>query len=275
MVDAILHIGFGKTGTSSIQQYLCRYDLPGTNLVYCVLNKSGELSTGDALREAARRKITGYVVSTPSMVSGDPVAAIRAIRDRGRMPLLSQEDWARSAEPLKYLHGLDLKVIAYVRPQVEWFNAGWWQWWRWEDGITSPDDVLDQWGTEFLRWAAQLSVWRQSPLVSDLTVRLYAGDVVADFLSHLGVSHIEPTVRTNQSLSRALLKLYEAAPSIRKQNPSEMDALLASVIDDESKAPWAVNAGLAKRMGIIPLTYVRIFRTKGYVQEQIAPVFGS
>lgn len=248
MIDAILHIGFGKTGTSSIQHYLCEHDLSGTDIVYCRLNERGELLTGEKLRAAARRSILGYVNSTPSSVSGDPVAAIKALRQEGKIVLLSQEDWGRTAKPLNYLNGVKLKVIAYVRPQVDWFNAGWWQWWRWENEFVSPADVLKVWKPHFLKWAAQLDRWKRSPMVSELTVRLHVQDVVFDFLSVLGCTDIKPTKRMNQSLSPTILKLYEAVPAIRMGSPAEMDVLLSSLVEDKRKAPWVVDRGLAEQI---------------------------
>jgi hypothetical protein len=265
-VDAILHIGFGKTGTSSIQRYLCEHDLNGTNIVYSVLNEQGEIFVGETLRALARRGVLGYVSSTPLSASGDPVRAIKAMREQGNIPLFSQEDWSRTAEPLTYLHDVKLKVIAYVRPQVDWFNAAWWQWWRWEDLFASPADVLNLWNSYFLQWAAQLDVWKRSQLVSECTVRLHTQeDVVPDFLSILGCTDIKPTERLNQSLSPTILKLYESVPAIRRANPPEMDALLSSVIEDRRKAPWVICHDLSQR--IVDATVDNNFALREYLSS--------
>ena len=262
MVDAILHIGFGKTGSSSIQRYLSKYDLTGTDIVYCALDEQGGLITGEALRAQARRSVAGYVSSAALSPSGDPVSAIKRIRNQGNIPLLSQEDWSRTGEPLSYLRDLELRIIAFVRPQIEWFNAAWWQWLRWED-VGSPSDILREWSPYYLQWAAQLDLWKQSPLVSECTVRLHTQDVVSDFLSILGCPDIKSIERINQSLSPTILKLYEAAPTIRRGNETEIDFLLSSVVADKRKAPWVLSRDSAQR--IIDATFESNLALRRYI----------
>ena len=84
------------------------------------------------------------------------------------------------------------RVVAYVRPQIEWFNSAWWQWWTWRDEFDTPADLLRQWRggwrPGFMRWRTQLAPWLVNPSVDGLTVRLYRRDTLPDFLELLGAA---------------------------------------------------------------------------------------
>lgn len=135
-----------------------------TDLVYCAWTSEREFLRGAAVTEAAARAPLGYVSSTPVVppALNGLVRGIAEIHKLGFPPILSQEDWARNGDgcisALETL-GLSLRVITYVRSQIEWFNAGWWQWWAWEDALSKPSDVMNAWGTEFLSWSELPAKW--------------------------------------------------------------------------------------------------------------------
>jgi hypothetical protein len=100
MVDAVVHIGFGKTGTSSLQRYLSSYaanGLHGTELCYAAWCLDGSFIFGDELTRQAAASPHKYVVSAdvlPSSLQGLAEGLAR-MKDAGRIPILSQENWSR------------------------------------------------------------------------------------------------------------------------------------------------------------------------------------
>lgn len=256
MPDAILHIGFGKTGTSSIQKHLSAHAadrIPGTNIVYCAWTREGALLCGNAITAAAAREPLGYISSTPIVpptLTG-LARGIAKIHESGLTPILSQEDWARNgADFISAFEslGLSLQVVAYVRPQIEWFNAGWWQWWAWESGFSQPSEVINAWGTHFLSWAAQLAKWAESDAVEKFDVRLHCDAVVSDFLSLIdGVPITEPD-RSNSGIDPLLITLYQTFPKLRATHSSEVDIALSSLLSEKRGAPWVVSPDLADRI---------------------------
>ena len=193
MADVILHIGFGKTGSSSIQKYLSIYGtekIAGTNLVYCAWTANDEFLQGETLYNTAAASCHGYIASTmvvPGSYKG-LVKGIEEVHGKGLVPLLSQEDWSRTGREFTTVFeelGLKYKVIAYVRPQVEWLYAGWWQWWAWDENFASPDEVIEKWGMVILNWNAWLKFWQNSPSCEAVKVRLHCRDVVDDFLDQI------------------------------------------------------------------------------------------
>lgn len=255
MSDLIVHIGFGKTGTSSLQEYLSFHGvdrIDDTNFCYASWSQDGRFIFGNALKEAAIASPHRYVVSTPSLPSSfrGLVEGILKLKSMGLVPILSQEDWARTGAILPALEQLKLKatVISYIRPQVEWFNAGWWQWWTWINDFNHPEDVLRAWSVGFLHWARQLSRWHKSPSVETLVVRLHCKDVVEDFIHFLGGSVVTRLKRHNTSLDPLILKLYKSIPNLREKYNAEIDSVLSPILSKGRRAPWVLSRKLVKQI---------------------------
>ena len=123
MVECILHIGFGKTGTTALQMYLSRHPELGTpqGHRYVVIGNDGRLLHGKQLQAQAAASKYPYM-STPGLWERDDLEAIGRDLDaisRQGVPVLSQEDWARTGRKCLDLHalqrlGIKAQVIAYV-----------------------------------------------------------------------------------------------------------------------------------------------------------------
>lgn len=263
MRRAYFHIGFGKTGSSSIQAFLSQRTYltgDGELLEYCAFSKQGQILRGEVLRQAALKSPLGYVASDP-LVNTYDADAVRTAKEgidkvfaEGRTPVFSQEDWGRGAGHFKQsrlfdLLDVDVVALAYVRPQVEWFNSGWWQWFAWDGRFTRPEDVVAAWGFNFMLWANQLSQWKRLDRVQAVIVRLQAADVVSDFLRVLGAQSEARTTdvgRVNVSLSAPLIKLLKRFPHLRGVNSAEVDAFLTEFFKFEGKTPWYVAPALQR-----------------------------
>lgn len=258
MTNLVLHVGFGKTGSSSIQHHLTWHGsdrIKDTQYVYCVVDANGNVSHGEALRSIARKTGVDYAASAQDFPSSPKQiealkASIARYHERGLIPVLSQEAWGQDAhlfkEPLRQL-GMDVRVIAYVRPQVEFLNAGWWQWWFHMRQFESPQALIDDWTIDFLGWIDYVSRWRNIPEISQLDVRCHGRDSVNDLLSLLGSAPVD-AARVNTSLGPLAIKLYRRFPGLRGVHDAQVDAKYGPMLANGKKAPWVVPMPLCSRI---------------------------
>ena len=261
MNRVILHIGFGKTGSSSLQSYLSFHTLhenAGKKLLYCCLAQDGHVLHGEELTEAAGKTLLGYVSSVPDVSQiGSHHQARKEIGElvrAGYTPFFSQEDWGRRWAD--FLHsdflqrlGCRARVIVYVRPQVEWFNSGWWQWWAWLEQFTKPADVVDAWGFEFILWGKQIRQWSKIPGVDDITVRLHPKNTIEDCLAAVGGFRPRGQGRDlNVSIGPMLIKILRAYPQLRTEHSSDVDLILSEFFGFSGKTPWVIDRQFAARI---------------------------
>lgn len=257
------HIGFGKTGSSALQSYLSFNSEHGFQnskgkLLYCSFKKNGDIVFGDKLKEEAERSSLKYIASDPEIAQKWSHRRTRQqlskILKAGYTPLFSQEDWGRrageflSADMFSKLN-CTVHLIVYVRPQVEWFNSGWWQWWAWSDAFKKPVDVINAWGFEFMLWADQINKWKNIPNVEGVTVRVQSSDIVEDFLRIFDVAKNivdQHEARNNTSLSPMLIKLLLALKGIRDVHFADVDTILSKYITFEGKSPWMIDSCLSE-----------------------------
>ena len=255
-MQCILHIGFGKTGSSALQGYLSGNPILGSppRYRYVVIDRDGSVLDGERIpaRVAAADAPTPYLASAPRLGKrGDLDAIARRLADAPPTEstlILSQEAWARcgaewrEADVLNRL-GLRAQVVGWVRPQIEWFNSGWWQWWAWIDGVDTPADLLRKWRPSFMWWWTWLQPWAKNPHVDAVKVRLYQRDTVSDFLSLLGVRPPAPVPATvvNRSLAPLHLRLRKSAPYLQSwKRGAEIDWALQELLPSNEPPPWAL-----------------------------------
>ncbi|WP_137819730.1 hypothetical protein [Pseudomonas sp. 2FG] len=265
MRKAYFHIGFGKTGSSALQSYLSfnpEHTTPETNerLLYCSLQSDGRIIYGEELTKKASLTPLKYIASSPAIAETENLSKIKQaldeIFDAGYTPIFSQEDWGRRAGHFKnsdLFTQLDCTAhgIVYVRPQVDWFNSAWWQWYAWASEFSNPGDVIKAWGYNFMLWADQITKWQRLPGVENITVRLQPSDVVEDFM---GLFNIRPTLsaaheeRNNVSLNPTLIKLLKKYPSLRCTHGADVDSILSKFLKFEGKAPWVIDQELSEQI---------------------------
>jgi len=258
------HIGFGKTGGSSLQSYLSFNSIHQTNkqekLLYCCFDRDGRVFYGDEVSKMAKLSPLKYVASAPDIAELPDISVAKQELDKlfsqGFTPVFSQEDWGRRAGYFKtsnFFEQLDVVVhaIAYIRPQVEWFNSAWWQWFAWDGNFKKPEDVIAAWGYNFMLWGHQLSLWKRLPGVENVSVRLHPSDITEDFLHLLGVNEEVERAnveKVNVSLSPTLIKLLKKYPTLRQAHSADVDSILSKFIKFEGKTPWVIDAELASKI---------------------------
>ena len=260
MANAVFHIGFGKTGTSSIQASLCQnIGLLSKNRTYkyLVISEDGEILGDEEIQSRSEKNGLGYCSSTPNFADLKNLREIgeqvEEYNRRGIIPVFSQEDWARRAGDFTTKNvfkemGITVDVVSYVRPQVEWMNSGWWQWFAWNGQFKSVQDVTNTWGMHFISWASQLNNWEKIPNVEKVDVRLHSKDVVADFFEkYLEVtSYKSNKQRSNVSLPPILIKLLLNFSKVRSEHSAHVDEKLSKIYPGAFSNPWVITKTYAE-----------------------------
>lgn len=220
-----LHIGAGKCGSTTIQDFLARNAEKLRELGYLVpasdLTLTGTV-TGDhiwfferliAEDAAASQEVLNRLLAIQETASGDIQRAI----------LLSAENLSepRGAERLFDLAArhFDIFIIMYIRRQDEYLDSAWRQWWL----KTDPD--LWSWVIQnhqrIGNWRASLDPWVDAFGRERVTVRLFdrdmfiGNDLQADFSAAVGIpfSELSPSGHEfNRSVNNLVAQL---AASIR------------------------------------------------------------
>jgi len=260
MRKAYFHIGFGKTGSSSLQAYLSANPIHLTanneKLLYCSFQRDGTILHGDKIAACAQQSPLKYEASFPDAAEWQDASLARKELDRifeqGYTPIFSQEDWGRRAGHFKDSKlfdqlNIDVHAVVYVRPQVDWFNSAWWQWFAWSEKFSSPEDVIKAWGYKFMQWGNQITPWKRLSRVKGVTVRLQVSDIVKDFLELMGGEAREKEYiveRNNISLSPILIKLLKRYPILRSAHSADVDSILSRYLQFEGRPPWVLNSQL-------------------------------
>lgn len=259
MRKVYLHIGAAKTGSSSLQSFLSfnpEFQHPETNekFLYCCILENGKIIFGDELKRRADESPLKYAMSANVFANPQILDVLKSELDRifetGCTPIFSSEGWLRRAGDFhntKFFNTLDISayVIVYIRPQVEWLNSAWWQWFAWEKTYKSPQDA---WSYNFALWANHISQWNDLDGVQKVTVRLQPSDIIEDFLSlfRCSLEHgMSQKYRVNTSLPPILIKFLLKYYFLRSVHGAHVDAILSKILKFEGKSPWIIDIELA------------------------------
>lgn len=267
------HIGMGKTGSSALQSYLAVNAIPKTinkeRLVYVTINESGSCLYGDTLINKLSNK-TGHFKGLFRVIASEKDVFenknnlitlrrdIQKIFDKGLTPIISQEGWAWDYKAFAKNNFFNLlncsaHLIAYVRPQIDWLNSAWWEWYAWNPKYNTPLDVIKSRGFAFLNWGEIISRWKTVPGVENMSIRLHCNDIVSDFLSVVGVNNKKIKKKANSfvgapntGLSPLLIKLFLRSNNLNSTDSRYKQKILASHLQFAGRPPWVINNDLAK-----------------------------
>ena len=210
---AILHIGLPKTGTTTLQTCLERFETrdPATGLWYP--RHLRPFNAHYPLSRAVRNDEGAAVFADmASHLAGAPAGTTAVLSDE--LLGLAPPEAVIAALPRAALQaaGWRLKVLVYVRPHIPMLLSGYQE----SAKLGQVRGDLSHWvrgdGAGRVRVAALLAAWRAG-LGPDLLVRAFApdrlagGDVVADFVAVLAAEGVTlpmpetPVARSNESIS--------------------------------------------------------------------------
>lgn len=258
-VNAVLHIGAGKCGSSALQHALSlspRLATVDGVFEYCAFGLRGKLLRGNTLSEAAQSSPFGYA-TCPTVPPLEHVAGFRragrSLKDMlatGASPILSNEGWIYSAEQfagerLLEAMGLRPRVVAFVRPPIEWLNSAWWQWGAWTGA------PLDRWIRNALTrsdWHQHLRAWSEVGGVVSVGAIVLGNDVVGQFHADLGAKPPVSRARYNTALPEGLLRFFQRNRAFRPgPHDSSIEFILARHLGSpDTTAPWVMTPELCR-----------------------------
>lgn len=259
----VLHMGFDKVGSSSLQKYLSNNDLISNKgkFKYLAINGKGRLITAERIRKISSQNLTGYISSFPHIATKCNPEIIKNDLDNylseGETPILSCEGWARLSKGFSnndFLKKIDRQatVVFYVRPQVSWLNSAWWQWYNWDKRFLNPTEFFHKGTYGHMDWNSIIGEWEGVENVDKIIVRVQTTDVVEDFLSIFNIqSTLEQRVKSknNVSSSPIVLKLLTQFPELRGVHDARVDWKLSRIVSTKSsKTPWVIDSALIKEI---------------------------
>ena len=218
-----LHIGMAKTGTTSIQQFLTReqHYLDQTGFRYV---RKGRIGLGGG-HHCLAWALKGQGVHRPycKQFSIDAFCA-ELDASMGKTVILSSEEFSllsfeRRAllKLFEMLRGYEVKVVVYVREQVDFFNSFYGELLSDLRPVLDTASAVTTWShEERYNYSYWFEPWRECS-GGNLIVRpfepesMLGGSVVSDFVSTVGAGHIVSAARKFQEQNTSLTNKQVAA----------------------------------------------------------------
>lgn len=222
--ELLIHIGAGKTGSTSIQFTLkaAREALleRGTAYVGLVLEHVQGARKHDWCTEGAPQK---FFKSEDRNRAKEEIytvvrGALERYAERGvRQVIWSNEAFLTRREPIVEVvqrlaaEGVPIRLIAYVRRHDKWARSGYVQFGIKYKTYPGPLRTFAEWvNAQDIGYFHSLEAWRKAlPGKLELYNFDTAGDVVSHFLDKAGLEDVE-VIRANDSPSNALLAVWAA-----------------------------------------------------------------
>ncbi|MDB4249162.1 hypothetical protein N9854_06020 [Amylibacter sp.] len=219
MKELILHVGYSKCASSSLQRFLCQNPKLNTNqnevYQYWIINNKNNLISGDNIK----RKITkSYDFYSSHISIHNPVSLHKALENlkkecpNDESVILSCEaltedetGFEKIATIFENLQ-LPIRIFFLVRPQVEWVNSSWWQWGCWLENMNP-----DQWFLNYRKGKMldAIKKWDRLENVQECFVADISQDPINSFLEFLKIEKSFPQIpaKINSGSSPDLLRL--------------------------------------------------------------------
>lgn len=219
MKELILHVGYSKCASSSLQRFLCQNPKLNTkrNKVYqyVIIDNKNNLISGNELK----RKITNSYDFYSSHISiHDPISLDKALENiqekypSGESVILSCEALTANETGFEKMATIfenlqvPIRIFFLVRPQVEWVNSSWWQWGCWLENMDP-----DQWFLKYRKGKMldAIKKWDRLENVQECFVADISQDPINSFLEFLKIEKKFTQIPTkiNSGSSPDLLRL--------------------------------------------------------------------
>lgn len=264
MSKIILHVGMPKCASSTVQQALSSKEFyeDSNGVSYCALYRSGSFLSGKDVVTRAAKSIFGYAASNlaDSLLSLSE-SSLKKIRHQLSQELekstvvLSCEGWGFNALTFRNLSkifnfsGVEVEVVFFIRPQVDWLNSAWWQW-----GAFSTNNMESWLNKHFERpdWLGVYNSWKCVDWISDVSVYPVNSRLFYYLGKVLGISSdvLEATKSSNVSSSVELLSFLLNNRELRSgaHDPLFEFVLSRYVNFSGGRAPWVISKDLVEKV---------------------------
>lgn len=216
MKELILHIGFSKCASSTIQTFLTNHpviETADTVYKYCCFDPQNKVVPPDRFMKTTRSP-PRYRITTLSRDLNKLRQQLREMRNSfapDESVIISNEGLANpnfvTKESFRLFADLNvpIRIFMLTRPYVDWLNSSWWQWGCWLDDMT-----VNSWLQRFSpnQYLTGLDQWLGFPNVDDHAVFDISMGPIDSFCSFLNIpkTQFDMNLRSNVSSSEELLR---------------------------------------------------------------------
>jgi len=245
-----LHIGAGKCGSSSIQNFFSYNPDLGDRKAYCAINADGFIHESDDIRVLASRNVYDYLSSVSlSVFYGNQERrnnlknSLHDLSSKYDEVLFSNEGWLDESTLFEELSDVfecyDVEIIFVVRTPVEWLNSGWWQWGQWSGA--SLDDWLD---ANIIKtdWYSYYELWNRISVVNEVRTLCLSQDILKEFSSIINFDYIPLKSNSNISSDYRLLRFFKERRALRPSPHSpQIEFSLNRYLQPIGKPDWVIS----------------------------------
>ncbi len=255
-----VHIGAGKTGSSTIQRFLKMHEDRLKNAGYLIFNSTFQPHTGNETLSIQQSYFEKLHINNPDRIgifAQQFHANLHYMQAQGyKSAIISAEnlinDWEHFIDlflPLRHL--CDWKIIAYVRNQPQYLESSWKEWGYLNN--TNMHEWFEEGLGKIANWSALISIWEQAFGASNVAVRvldkryMHQGSLVNDFARQIKIGFLvneeSGDVFVNKSLSNRTIRVLEYL-----RDDSVIAAERERVFAEARPIDTASNTGVELRM---------------------------
>ncbi|WP_096739051.1 hypothetical protein [Pseudoalteromonas atlantica] len=243
-----LHIGAGKCGSSSIQNYLTYNNRLSERKCYATIDVDGSIALGEKLINRAKANIFDYSSSVSLRHLDDGFKkklknSLELLSHNYDEVIFSNEGWLEEIDKFSLLddvfNGYVVEVIFIVRSPVEWINSAWWQWGQWSG------HKLDDWINAQIpkvKWYDYYNNWNSLPYISKVNVFSLSTDILYEISQLIDFKYIPNERQANASSDYRLLRFFKLARELRKDEHSpHIEFSLNRYLTSIGKPDWVIS----------------------------------
>ncbi|MFZ9859362.1 MAG: hypothetical protein ACO3F2_13620 [Roseiflexaceae bacterium] len=221
-----VHIGAGKTGSSTIQRFLKMYEENLKNAGYLIFNSNFQPHTGNETLSIQQSYFEKLHINNPDRVGifvKQFQENLQYMQINGyKGAIISAEnllnDWEQFIDlflPLRHL--CHWRIIAYVRNQPQYLESSWKEWGYLNN--TNMQHWFEGGIGKIANWTKQLSPWEQAFGIDSVVVRvldkryMLKGSLASDFARQIKfdflINEESSDVYVNKSLSNRTIRVLE------------------------------------------------------------------
>lgn len=213
-----MHVGAPKSASTTIQAGLAQNR--------AMLMAQGIVIPPDIGAPVASSESHGRLAESLGGASTDPTRFddhLMQFAEGAETIVLSAENFAEATKIAamcrsRFLARSDVRVLFCVRPQAQWFEAAWWQWFHWErPALTVSEKLRDQLSCGAMDWASTAARLGEIPGVTSVAVVPVDLQDPQDFLMRkvLGISEYDAVPSARTRLPNVVVALYERFAELR------------------------------------------------------------